>query len=231
MNERDTPPVAAPSIGAEQAQRCIDAYIDAWNEPQADKRRQILAQAMTEDGAYADPAKKTDSRADLVECIGDALEKDPGRRIVRTSEVDAHNLVCRFNWRSVKADGTQAPESVDFIEFATDGRIRRVTGFFGPLTPNEAQCEVWSRSDAIPLRNERSTDLLLNSGGHLGVAVDGLGLRGKLARRQRSLSPLAGPRTGDRKGDDNWIASFTLVGRRTASLQSGEKQVRARVWP
>ncbi len=90
MNAPDEPPVGAPSIGAQQARRCIDTYIDAWNEPQADKRRQMLAQAMTDDGAYADPAR-TDSRADLVECIGDVLDKEPGRRIVRTSEVDAHN--------------------------------------------------------------------------------------------------------------------------------------------
>ncbi len=139
MNESDKPPVGAPSIGAEQAQRSVDAYIDAWNEPDTDKRRQILALAMTDDGAYADPAKKTDSRAELVECIGDVLAKDPGRRIVRTSEVDPHNLVCRFHWRAINADGTQAPESADFVDFAPDGRIRRVTGFFGPLTPNEAQ--------------------------------------------------------------------------------------------
>ena len=127
-----------PSIGAEQARRCVDSYIDAWNEPQADKRRQILAHAMTDDGAYADPARKTDSRAELVKCIGDILDQEPGRRIVRTSDVDVHHLVCRFNWRLVKADGTRAPESVDFIDFATDGRIHRVTGFFGRPKPHGA---------------------------------------------------------------------------------------------
>lgn len=139
MNEPSKPPpLVAPGIGVEPARRCVDAYIDAWNEPAAERRRQILAQVMTDDAAYADPAKQMDSRAGLVECIGAALDKDPGRRIVRTSEVDAHNLVCRFNWRLVKADGTHGPESVDFVEFARDGRIRRVTGFFGPLAPTEA---------------------------------------------------------------------------------------------
>lgn len=140
LNEPGRPPLDAPSIGAEQARRCIDAYIDAWSEPEADKRRQILAQVMTDDGAYADPAKQMDSPAGLAECIGEVLDQYPGRRIVRTSEVDAHNLVCRFNWRLVKADGTQGPESVDFVEFARDGRIRHVTGFFGPLAPNDDHC-------------------------------------------------------------------------------------------
>ncbi|MCA1655538.1 MAG: nuclear transport factor 2 family protein [Pseudonocardiaceae bacterium] len=138
MNEPGKPPQDVPSIGAEQAQRCVDAYIDAWNEPQADKRSQILAQTMTDDSTYVDPAKRTDSRADLSAIIGVALDKSPGRRIVRTSEVDAHNQVCRFNWQLVYADGTRGLESVDFVEFASDGRIRRVTGFFGLLAPNNA---------------------------------------------------------------------------------------------
>ncbi len=138
MNEPGKPPLGAPRIAAEQARRCIDAYIDAWNEPQADSRRQILAQVMTDDGGYVDPAKQVDSRAGVITYIGEVLSKYPGGRIVRTSEVDVHHLVCRFNWRLVKADGTKLPESVDFVEFAGDGRIRRVTGFFNPLTPSEA---------------------------------------------------------------------------------------------
>lgn len=132
MNEPGRPPLDAPSIGAEQARRCIDAYIDAWNEPEADERGQILAQVMTDDGAYADPAKQMDSPAGLAECIGEVLDKYPGRRIVRTSEVDAHNLVCRFNWRLVKADGTQGPESVDFVDFAGDGKDPPRDGLLRP---------------------------------------------------------------------------------------------------
>jgi heme-degrading monooxygenase HmoA len=138
VNEPGKPLPGPARIGAEQVRRCIDAYLDAWNEPRADQRRQILAQVMTDDAAYADPAKQVDSRAGVVEYIGEVLNRYPGGRIVRTSEVDAYHLVCRFNWRLVKADGTKLPESVDFVEFTRDGRIRRVTGFFGSLTPIEA---------------------------------------------------------------------------------------------
>ena len=66
------------------------------------------------------------------------MTNDPGRRIVRTSEVDAHHFVCRFNWQLMRGDGTRGAESVDFVEFAADGKICRVTGFFGPLAPDEA---------------------------------------------------------------------------------------------
>lgn len=138
MNESNKSPVGAPSIGVAQARRCIDAYIDAWNEPDDDKRGLILAQVMAEDGSYVDPDKQMDSRAGIAQYIGGVFDKDPGRRIVRTSDVDAHHLVCRFNWRMIKADGTKLPECVDFVEFTKDGRIRRVTGFFGLQTPSES---------------------------------------------------------------------------------------------
>jgi hypothetical protein len=93
---------------------------------------------MTDESTYADPNKELDSRAGLVEYIGEVLNTYPDRRVIRTSEVDVHHLLCRFNWRWVKADGTQAPESVDVVEFARDGRLHRVMGFFGPLTLSEA---------------------------------------------------------------------------------------------
>lgn len=124
-----------PSIDPEQARRCIDAYVQAWNTPAAQTRSKLLAEAMTADGTYVDPAKHLDTPADIADYIGQALADHPHRRIVRTTDVDVHNLVCRFNWCLVRSDGTHGSESVDFVEFAADGRIRRVTGFFGPLEP------------------------------------------------------------------------------------------------
>ena len=123
----------------DQARRVIDAYVDAWNEPSADKRGTLLAEAMTEQSGYVDPNVECESRSVLDEYIGEVLRKHPGRRIVLTSEVDVHHSYCRFHWQLVKADGTRGQESVDFVEFAGDGRIARVIGFFGPLAPAEVR--------------------------------------------------------------------------------------------
>lgn len=120
----------------DHVQRYIDLYIAAWNEPDPDKRRHLLAQVMADDGGYADPAAQLDSPAGIVEYIGDVLSSYPGARIVRTSEVDAHHQFCRFTWRLVQADGKSLENSVDFVEFSAAGKIRRVTGFFGLQTPN-----------------------------------------------------------------------------------------------
>jgi hypothetical protein len=131
--------LVSSGIDSELARRCIDIYIDAWNEPQLDRRRLLFAQVMADYGVYTDPVTQIHSRADLVDYVGDMHDKGPGRRVVRTSDVDVHHLVCRFNWRLIQADGTQRPESVDFVEFASDGRIRRVTGFFGYLSSSGTQ--------------------------------------------------------------------------------------------
>jgi hypothetical protein len=38
----------------------------------------------------------------------------------------------RFTWAMVTADGKEQTRGMDFGELAPDGRIRRITGFFGP---------------------------------------------------------------------------------------------------
>ncbi len=138
LKEPGKPRVDRPHIGAAQAQRCVDAYVAAWNEPEAGKRMQVLAQVLTDDAVYCDPGKLANGRAAIVDHIAQGLASYPGRRIVRTSAVDVHHFACRFNWRAIKGDGAELPESIDFVDFARDGRIRRVTGFFGPLASQQA---------------------------------------------------------------------------------------------
>lgn len=130
---------AAPSGGhavdADHARLVVNAYIDAWNEGDEDRRRHLLTETMEEGAVYCDPTTRTGGHADLSAHISTLLDRYPGRRVVRTSDVDVHHDVCRFHWRLIKADGTQLPESVDFVEFGADGRLRRVVGFFGALDP------------------------------------------------------------------------------------------------
>jgi hypothetical protein len=135
MNEPSSPP---PETVAEQVERCIDTYVAAWNEPDPDKRTQLLAKVMAGSGGYSDPARRVDGTVGLVEYIGDVLSTYPGAQIIRTSEVDVHHLFGRFTWRLVRSDGMRLQDSVDFVEFTRDGRIHRVTGFFGLQEPNDA---------------------------------------------------------------------------------------------
>lgn len=122
----------------DSALRGIDIYLEAWNEPDSDERARMLAKVMADDGGYSDPSKQVGDRAGIVEYIGEVLSAYPGARIVRTSDVDMHHQFGRFTWRLVRSDGTSLQDSVDFVEFTEDGRIHRMTGFFGLQKPDDA---------------------------------------------------------------------------------------------
>lgn len=122
-----------PQIDRAQAQRSIDDYVAAWNMVDAPQRAEALARVMTPDAVYCDPSTRAEGIAAIARCIGQVQAAYPGGRIARTSRLDTHHLCGRFHWQLTWADGRSLPESLDVVEFAPDGRIRSVTGFFGPL--------------------------------------------------------------------------------------------------
>ena len=46
-----------------------------------------------------------------------------------------HHDKLRFTWRMVLANGKVFLEGTDFGELSSDGKLRRVVGFLGPLAP------------------------------------------------------------------------------------------------
>jgi hypothetical protein len=57
----------------------------------------------------------------------------PGHQIRRTSAIDAHHDEIRFGWELAGPDGTIAVAGIDVGTVATDGRLARITGFFGAV--------------------------------------------------------------------------------------------------
>jgi hypothetical protein len=117
------------------ATETVTTYGDAWNEPDADKRRALLEAAWADDGTYRDPTASVDGRDGLLEHIAGFRDALPGARIEMTSGVDEHHGWARFAWAMVGADGATAIEGFDACEFAPDGRLQRIVGFFGPFPP------------------------------------------------------------------------------------------------
>jgi hypothetical protein len=106
----------------------VDTYIAAWNEGDATRRRELVAQTWTEDGTYLDPLMSGAGTDQLTAMIGAAQAQFPGHRFELAFGPDAHNDVVRFAWRLVGADGPVAA-GTDFATVADDGRLRNVTGF------------------------------------------------------------------------------------------------------
>ena len=106
-------------------------YCAAWNTDDKTARDRLLARVWTPDGVYSDPnPTRTVGRAALSDTIAALQHRYPGARF-RCSAPQVHHSAMRTTWIFRKPDGSEIARGMDFFELAEDGRIRRVTGFFG----------------------------------------------------------------------------------------------------
>lgn len=112
----------------------VDAYLAMWNEDDPQARAGIIEQAWSADGSYRDPLLAADGHAALSEMVDTVHEHYPGQRFSRLTGIDEHNGFARFGWQLAGDDGTVTVAGLDIAELGEDGKLRRITGFFGELT-------------------------------------------------------------------------------------------------
>lgn len=110
----------------------VEIYASAWCEADTAARQALLKRVWAQDGVYQDPKADVQGRDALVAHIGGFQASMPGARIKLSSGVSQHHENIFFGWRLVTAEGATAVDGVDFGVLAPDGRIARITGFFGP---------------------------------------------------------------------------------------------------
>jgi hypothetical protein len=111
----------------------VDRYLDMWNETDPDRRGETIALAWVESGQYVDPALQATGHDALSAMVEQVHERFPGHRFRRTSGIDLHHDLVRFGWELAAPDGAVTVAGVDIGELAEDGRLARITGFFGEL--------------------------------------------------------------------------------------------------
>ncbi|HEX4529051.1 MAG TPA: nuclear transport factor 2 family protein [Acidimicrobiia bacterium] len=111
----------------------VDTYLAMWNEPDAAARAELIERAWTEDGRYRDPLLEADGHAALSDMVTAVQAQYPGQQFRRLSGIDQHHDQARFAWELSGDDGTVTVQGLDVVELADDGRLARVTGFFGEL--------------------------------------------------------------------------------------------------
>ena len=111
----------------------VDTYLAMWNETDATRRAQHIARAWVADGRYIDPMLEAEGHTALYEMVAGVQTKFPGHRFRRTSGVDVHHGEVRFGWELVGPDGTVVVSGLDVGALGADGRLSRITGFFGEL--------------------------------------------------------------------------------------------------
>jgi hypothetical protein len=113
----------------------IDTYLDALNEDDDAARAALVARAFTEDATFADPLLEAAGHDEIAGLAPVVQAQFPAARFRRTTEVDAHHEYIRFGWELRAEDGSVIVAGVDAGVIAADGRLRRIVGFFGELTP------------------------------------------------------------------------------------------------
>ena len=127
-------------------QRSLDeallAYAEAWNTADAAKRPELLDIGLSDDCSYTDPAYEVRGKEELADHIGRSLSGEAydglgaGARIPLSSGLDQHHGMFRFTWVLIEPQEQQILlEGMDFVELAADGRLQRITGFFGAFPP------------------------------------------------------------------------------------------------
>lgn len=107
----------------------IDRYIAMWNEADARRRRELIAQIWTEDASYLDPVMNGEGHTGIDAMVQGVQERFPGHRFRRASDVDSHHDRVRFNWELAPESGTAIVSGSDFGVIA-NGRLQTITGFF-----------------------------------------------------------------------------------------------------
>ena len=111
----------------------VDTYLAMWNETDPTRRAQHVARAWTDDGRYVDPLLEAEGHAALSGMVAVVQTRFPGHRFRRASGVDTHHGELRFAWELVAPDGAVVVAGIDIGGLAPDGRLRRITGFFGEM--------------------------------------------------------------------------------------------------
>ena len=111
----------------------VDTYLAAWNETDPELRAGLVEQVWVPEGTLVDPPLAAEGHAGIGELHAALQGQFPGHRFRRASAVDAHHDRFRVGWELVGPDGAVALAGMDVGKVAADGRLRDVTGFFGPV--------------------------------------------------------------------------------------------------
>jgi hypothetical protein len=111
----------------------IDHYFAMWNEADPDARAREIEEAWAAGGRYVDPLLEATGHAELSAMVEGVHAQFPGHKFRRTSGIDMHHEEVRFAWELAAPDGTLTVAGLDVGSLTADGRLRRISGFFGDL--------------------------------------------------------------------------------------------------
>jgi hypothetical protein len=113
----------------------VDAYLETWNETDPAKRAALIEQALGTDLWYRDPMLEADGLDAYDAMIAAVQAQFPGLVMRRTSAVDGHRDVVRFNWALGAPGQDPVFAGLDVAKTDADGKLHRIIGFAGETIP------------------------------------------------------------------------------------------------
>ena len=103
-------------------------YIALWNETNAARRQDLLANLWTEDGTYIDPLMQGSGHSQIDALISAVHQRFPEFRFSLIGRPDGYGDHVRFSWQ-LGPEGADGP--IKGSDFATldNGRLKHVVGF------------------------------------------------------------------------------------------------------
>jgi hypothetical protein len=118
--------------------KTVDTYFEMWNETDPARRADHIERAWVRDCRYVDPQLEADGPAAINAMVAAVQARFPHHRFRRVSGIDNHHTELRFAWELAAPDGSIVVAGIDVAGLAPDGRLQRVTGFFGELPARAA---------------------------------------------------------------------------------------------
>ncbi len=109
----------------------VDAYLESWNETDPAKRAALIERSLGADLWYRDPMLEADGLEAYEGMIAAVQAQFPGLVMSRTSPIDAHRDLVRFNWALGAPGQDPVFAGLDVAKTDADGKLHRIIGFAG----------------------------------------------------------------------------------------------------
>lgn len=112
----------------------LDSMLAIWNSTDPTEQEHFANEAMEHNVHFADPNHNIVGRGAFLAMVAQVQGRIPGAVYSRTSRIDMQNNFCRYHW-AIDLNGQRIMEGFDMTEINDAGRVVKVIGFFGALTP------------------------------------------------------------------------------------------------
>jgi hypothetical protein len=121
--------VVSEEAHAKAAER-VDAFLRAWGEPDPATRRELLESCAAPGMVFRDAFSATDGFDEMLANLESVRIHMPGVSVTRSGDVRLAHGTALVTWTARKGSGEEAGRGTNLVDFAPDGRIARMIGFW-----------------------------------------------------------------------------------------------------